>query len=74
MQLGGLGTKTGYVICARNQSGALKTFRQYCHAVLMIGVENCKIKDIKGNAGENLSIYYYDSNCEYKGYVSKSNV
>lgn len=74
MQLGQISTSTGYIICARNQSGALKTFRQYCHTVLMIGIENCKIKDIKVNAGENLYIYYYDSNCEYKGYVYKTNV
>lgn len=74
MQYGGLGTKAGCVIYAKSENGALSRFRQYCHTVLMIGIENCKIKDIKVNKGESLSIYYYDSNCEYKGYVTKSNV
>lgn len=66
--------RPGYIVRFTTQMLKTMSFRKYCHTVLMIGIENCKVKDIKINNNETLYIFYYDSNCEYKGYENGTNV
>ena len=49
-------------------------FRKSCHTILMIGIENCTVTDIKREGSETVKVFYYDSNFECKGYESGTDV
>ena len=49
-------------------------FFNYCHTVLMLGIEKCKVKNVALNAGETLTIFYYGADGGYIGSTSNVNL
>jgi hypothetical protein len=89
MQWGGLATedsgsydayqivnRKGYVLrYTLHYNPKIASFRKNCHTVLMMGIENCTVTDIKREGSETVRVFYYDSNFECKGYEeTKTNV
>lgn len=64
MQMQGGIMENGYI---KENISTDSQFFNYCHTVLMLGIENCKVKNVAVDSNETLTIFYYGLDGTYIG-------